>query len=245
MIRTIFTAFFFVLNLILVLILLIPYLFVRITRKEELIERYVKWVVDIWANNTLKAAGAKVKLYGVENIPTQKNLMFVSNHQGIFDIPLLLGYIPRLLGFIAKIEISRYPVLNVWMPLMHCIFMDRKDRRQSAIAIKKGIENIQNGRAMLIFPEGTRSKGSKMAAFKRGSFKMGIKSKAVIVPVTVNNTFKMFEQNNKRIKPAVIELYIHQPIFTADICDEELETIPEKVENVIRNCLTQINREID
>ena len=75
------------------------------------------------------------------------------------DIPVLLGYLNKPIGFVSKAEIKKFPVVPTWMELMNCVFMDRSDRRQSLKAIKDGIELLKNGHSIVIFPEGTRSKG--------------------------------------------------------------------------------------
>ncbi|PMU48000.1 1-acyl-sn-glycerol-3-phosphate acyltransferase, partial [Pseudomonas sp. GP01-A3] len=80
------------------------------------------------------------------------------------------------IGFIAKMEITKLPIVPGWMEQMHCVFMDRSDRRQSLKAIKDGVEKLKNGHSLVIFPEGTRSKGTQMGEFKSGSLHLATKS---------------------------------------------------------------------
>ena len=87
---------------------------------------------------------------------------------------------------------------------------------------------------MVIFPEGTRSKGKPIEEFKAGSFKLATKSKCIVVPVTINGTYKLLEETNK-IKAADVELVIHKPIDTAALTSEEQEALPTTVYNIVKS----------
>ena len=88
---------------------------------------------------------------------------------------------------------------------------------------------------MIIFPEGTRSKGKPVDEFKGGSFKLATKSKCSIVPLTINGTYKLLEANNNMVKGAHVELIIHPPIDTTTLSKEELEALPETVHSIINS----------
>ncbi len=90
-----------------------------------------------WGKSMVKWTGSKVEVVGVENIP-KENVLFVSNHQGNFDIPLLIGYIPKQKGFIAKIELKKLPIVNSWMDAIGCVWLERGNPKKSLKAILKG-----------------------------------------------------------------------------------------------------------
>ena len=156
-------------------------------RKEEY-EDFVTKKVSDWAMDRMNDSGAKVNVYGIENLPEDKNILFVSNHQSNFDILLLLAYLPVPKAFVAKVELEKLPFINQWMKRIHCLFMDRNDIKQSAQIIIEGIKQLKSGINMVIFPEGTRSKTGKLGEFKGGSFKSARKTKCPIVPLTTDGT---------------------------------------------------------
>lgn len=202
----------------------------RTSQKNALVYK----VGNVWASSLLKVAGVKVTVYGIENIPKDKPVLFIGNHQGNFDIPIYISQIPQLIGFIAKVELGKIPILKTWMKLMQCVFMDRSNIRKSGEAIIKGIKNLKSGYSMVIFPEGTRSRGDIMGQFKLGSFKLASKSKCPIIPVTMNGSYKIMENNKKSlIKPAKVELYIHPLIDTSNLSKEEFDLLPGKVYDII------------
>lgn len=203
--------------------------------EQEVKEKIAPLVID-WAKYCVDATGAQVEVTGIENVPTDRSVVYIGNHQGIFDIPLLLGYIPYQKAFIAKIEILKIPVLSDWMKLMKCVFLARKSPRQSVEAMHQGIENVKNGYSMVIFPEGTRSKGGPVKEFKPGSFKLAFQAEADIVPVTIDGTWKIYEEH-KKINPAKIKLTIHPAVKTEGLNKDELREIPAQVQKIVESAL--------
>lgn len=201
--------------------------------KIEEKEAYIHKVTSKWATSQLKYSGAKVSVHGQENIPKDIPVVFISNHQGNFDIPLLMSYIDKPKGFIAKIETLKIPLVRTWMQYIHCVFMDRSNLRKSASAIIEGVKIIKDGHSLVIFPEGTRSKGGPLGEFKAGSFKLATKSNAPIVPITINGSYKLMEANSNKIKAATVDLFIHPPIETKNLSKEEQENLPDMVKKII------------
>ena len=203
--------------------------------EQEVKEKIAPLVID-WAKYCVDATGTQVEVTGIENVPTDRSVVYIGNHQGIFDIPLLLGYIPYQKAFIAKIEILKIPILSDWMKLMKCVFLARKSPRQSVEAMHQGIENVKNGYSMVIFPEGTRSKGGPVKEFKPGSFKLAFQAEADIVPVTIDGTWKIYEEH-KKINPAKIKLTIHPAVKTEGLNKDELREIPAQVQKIVESAL--------
>ena len=181
-----------------------------------------------WARSLVKLTGTKVEISGLENIP-ERNVLFVSNHQGNFDIPLLIGYIDKPKGFIAKMELKKLPIVNRWMEKIHCVFIDRNDIRQSVKAIKAGTELLKSGKNMVLFPEGTRSRTANLGEFKPGGMKLALKSGVPIVPVTINGSYKILEQNGYIIKPAKVKIIVSHPIYVNQLSKDEQANLAELV----------------
>ncbi len=142
-------------------------------------------------------------------------------------------------GFVSKIEIKKMPLVNQWMEFIHCIFMDRNDMKQSLKTILEGISILKSGFSLVVFPEGTRSKSDTMRDFKPGSFKLALKAKVPIVPVTIDGSYKIMEKNNGKIKPAHVDVYIHKPIYTKNLTKEEESELHIKVHEIIKSKLTK------
>ena len=207
--------------------------------KNNEYEKFVTENVTSWAMKRMKDSGANVVVHGIENLPKNGSMLFVSNHQSNFDILLLLSYLPVAKGFVAKVELAKFPFVNEWMKRIHCLFMDRGDIKQSAQIIIEGIKQLKNGINMVIFPEGTRSKTGELGEFKAGSFKLAIKSKRPLVPITIDGTRNIMEANNYKIKAETVNLYIHKPIDTTELSKEDIAQLPEKVKAIINSELSK------
>jgi len=195
--------------------------------------------VGPWSRKLLKLSGNTVSVKGLENIPKDRAVLFVGNHQSNFDIPILLGHIDTPKGFIAKVELAKFPFISTWMPMMNCVFMDRNDMRQSAKAIMQGIKNLKNGYSMVVFPEGTRTDDGVLLEFKPGALKLATKSGAPIVPITINGSKEIMKKGQKVIRPAHVEIIIDKPIEITDEMKQDTIALSEHVKSIIANNLGQ------
>ena len=217
---------------------LLVYFLLGLLGQKATQKKFLYQLTRTWARLLIAIAGGRVDVSGLENLPAGGGVLFVSNHQGAFDIPLLLGYVPGLKGFVSKKENSRLPIVGIWMKLLHCIFIDRKDLRQSAQAIARGIRDLQTGRSLIVFPEGTRSKSGVMNRFKEGSFKLATRSGAAIVPLTIEGSYRLLEGNRGHITPGKVHLHIHPPIMLQDLSAAEKGTLTETVQRIIASKLS-------
>jgi 1-acyl-sn-glycerol-3-phosphate acyltransferase len=233
MLRTIFWYVCFWLLQLFSILFLLGYFLLGLLGRRHNQAQFLEWTTRAWARMLIRIAGGRVDVSGLENLPPGGGILFVSNHQGAFDIPLLLGYVPGLKGFVSKKENGRLPVVGTWMKLLHCIFLDRKDLRQSARAIARGVGDLQAGRSLIVFPEGTRSKSGTMRRFKDGSFKLATRSGAAIVPLTIDGSYRLLEGNRGRITPGQVRLHIHPPISIRDLSHADKETLTETVQGII------------
>ncbi|NBG87030.1 lysophospholipid acyltransferase family protein [Isachenkonia alkalipeptolytica] len=163
------------------------------------------------SKNIVRFSGCDLEIIGKENIPDQAAL-YVSNHQSYMDIPLLVHVLDQPLGFVAKKELRKVPIIGKWIYFTESVFIDRKDIRQSLRAINDASKKIKDGHSMVIFPEGTRSKSSEMNPFKPGSLKIAEKAKSYVVPVTIIDSYKLYEGNKSRVRPAKVKIVISKPL---------------------------------
>lgn len=187
--------------------------------------------VPMWARYVLKQCPAEVEVIGQEKLPKDQAVVFISNHQGNMDIPVLLGYIDKPMTFVSKVELAKIPILSDWMRMLQCTFMDRKSPRASVKAMHDAVDGLKRGYSQMIFPEGTRSRGGPHHEFKAGSFKLAFMAEAIIVPVTINGTWRLLEEKGGFRKGKVI-VTIHDPIPTAGMTKEEMHELPPKIEEI-------------
>jgi len=236
MIRTILYVLYYWGLLILTLILFVPYAVISLLGNKKLLNKCLQIFTSAWARNVLWTAGTRVEIKGLKNLPDKDNVCFISNHQGYADIPLIMGYIRKTVGFVAKKELAYVPILSLWMRALHCIFIDRNNKKQALKAIASGVHNIKQGYPVLIFPEGTRSKGIHIGKFKPGSLKIALRSNAILVPLTINGTYKLLEEKG-RVTPGKVSLTIHPAVDLAKLSFDNKEQLAEKLRQIISSGL--------
>lgn len=159
-----------------------------------------------------KSGNIDLQVTGLENIPEKDGFLLCGNHQGIFDIVAIVDSFERPIAAVLKKELNEIPFLKQIVQCTHSYPMDREDIRQSMKVIQGVTQDLINGRNMLIFPEGTRSKkGNEMGEFHAGTFKCVAKSKAPIVPFAFIDSFKVLDEDG--CEPLKVQLHYLEPIF--------------------------------
>jgi len=183
--------------------------------------------------------GTKVTAKGLENIPKDTPVLFVSNHRSLSDIPVAYTTLPITTGFIAKKEMENIPGLSWWMRLLNCQFIDRQNIKEGLKTILKGIELIKDGYSIFIAPEGTRSKTEDMLPFKEGSLKMAEKTGCPIIPVAFSNTDAVFEKQFPRVKRAHVIIEYCPPVHINELDKEDRRHLGAYVQEIIRTKLEE------
>jgi len=206
--------------------------------KENELSRHIVKTTNRFADNLLKAAGAKVSVTGLENIPGNRAVVFAANHQSFFDVPVLIHSFRRPLAFVAKTGVAKVPILGNWMKYMRCVLVNRDDMRQSLRAINEAAKNIKKGYSMLIFPEGTRTKDGSIIPFKPGGLRIAKKANCEIIPVTLDGVFDIYEKNKGlRIKASDVRVTVSEAIDISSMDKKDIKGLDEKIREIISSKL--------
>ena len=196
-----------------------------------------RWILDstsTFGPMIMEQFGCDLRVQGEENIPDEGPVVIMANHQGYADIPVLMAVFRKFqFGFIAKEYLAKMPLYGEWIPRIRGVYIENGSPRNALKAINKGIEYIGNGFSMAICPEGTRSKGGPVAPFMKGAMKLATKPGVPIIPVSINGTYKMFEETGVA-QGATIDVIVHPAIETAGLSRAEEKELADKVENIIR-----------
>lgn len=183
------------------------------------------------------AAGTKLTVIGEENVPKDQAVLYVGNHRSYFDVIMTYARCPRLTGYIAKVEMLRYPLLRDWMKALYCLFLDRDDIKAGLKTILQGIEYIKNGISICIFPEGTRNHSDVMLPFKEGSMKMAEKTNCPIIPMAITNSAEIFENHIPFVRRCHVILEYGKPILPGELSKEEKKFLGAYTQQKIQEML--------
>lgn len=193
-----------------------------------------------WGLGIMKKYRITLNISGLENVP-QGPVLFVSNHQGYADIPVFCAAITmKQIGFVAKSTLGKIPVFGEWIRDIRSVFIERDDARSSLKTMEEGAGLLKKGFSLVIFPEGTRSKGAHTGEFKKGSLRLAIKSGVPVVPVTLNGSYHVFEEKGYVEPGAVVDFHVHPAIETRDLSKAEANGLSERIESIILSKLEEI-----
>ena len=190
----------------------------------------------IWGPVILWLAGIKLTVKGLENIPAGKQTyVVVANHQSVIDIPILFSVIPFNVYFIAKKEIAKVPFIGWYMHLMGMIFVDRGSREKAINSMVNAGKLIREGKNVMTFPEGTRSRDGKIGVFKAGTFFMAEQAGVDILPVKITGAGKIWPSGVYTITKGPVTVSIGAPISTASLNDATRTAFIEEVKGTVES----------
>ncbi len=162
-------------------------------------------------------AGVRVRITGRENLCSGTTYVFLPNHQGNCDAPVMAHAVPGNFSALIKKEIMRLPVLSLVLKQAAFVPVDRRDPSKAHASVDRGAALLAQGRPFISFPEGTRSRDGRLGEFKKGVFVMAIKAQVPVVPITILNSSAVQPPGAYRIRPGRIEVIFHSPIPTTDM----------------------------
>lgn len=201
----------------------------RAEERDALTDRYSTKA----ARRLFKFTGSSVRITGLENVPGNAPVLFVSNHQSHVDNIVIHGFINVRKGFVSIVEVLRIPILSTILKYMQCVFIDRADIRQTLGCMETAAGILKAGRSMVIFPEGRINEDGVPSEFKKGCLKLALKAGVPIVPVTLKNTRGVMNKDGSRICAAEVECVISPPVGTDVSGRADEARLMEKVRNII------------
>jgi 1-acyl-sn-glycerol-3-phosphate acyltransferase len=185
----------------------------------------VRMARTFWSTGILKLAGVKtIATKGLENIDATKTYVVTSNHLSYLDIPLLFKTLPFNLYFVAKKQLKGVPFLGWYMMLTGMFFIDGKNKRKTMESLTLAGKKIKEGKSILIFPEGTRSKTGNIGDFKKGAFILAVKSEADILPIKITGTGKIWNVKHGILKPGNVTIQVLKSLPTNSVGNLESST---------------------
>src|SRR5262249_35592336 len=188
-----------------------------------------------WSWLILKTTGVRVTVVGLDRIQPGKTYVFVSNHQSIYDIPVVFASLPYQLRIIAKASLARFPVLGWHLRRGGHLFVDRKHPDRKGI-LARWRALVSEGLSLIIYAEGTRSADGHVARFKAGSFLFAIEAGLPIVPLAIIGTRHVMPKGRLRTEPADVRLIIHGPITPPRIAQptvHDAKALADRVHDIV------------
>jgi 1-acyl-sn-glycerol-3-phosphate acyltransferase len=193
---------------------------------------FAHWCARTWSRLILLTTGVRVRVNGLEKLEPGRTYVFVSNHQSIYDIPILFWSLPHQLRIIAKQSLGNFPFLGWHLRRTGHMLVDR--RRPDRAGIFSWASRLtSNGLSLIVFPEGTRSRDGRVGAFKGGSFLLALDAGLPVVPLAVVGSRHIMLKGRLATYPGEVRLVVHDPIDTRTLTRTDRKAFAERVRNII------------
>jgi 1-acyl-sn-glycerol-3-phosphate acyltransferase len=191
----------------------------------------------IWARINSFFTPMTVNVIGAENIEPGVSYVITSNHQSMYDIYVLYGWLGVDFKWVMKKELESVPILGAACKVLGHIYIDRSDTKSAVATINAAKTKIVNGTSVLFFPEGTRSSDGKIRPFKKGAFKFAIDLGIPILPVTINGTRRILPKGSLDLMPGGATMIIHKPISVKGYSEENMNRLMDQTRMIINSSL--------
>jgi 1-acyl-sn-glycerol-3-phosphate acyltransferase len=152
----------------------------------------------------------RLEARGVDNVPAEGPLLLVANHSSVLDPPLVGGACPRQLSFLAKAELFRIPGLGALIRRVGAQPLRREGADPAALRTAQRV--LAEGKALLVFPEGTRGAEGVLREAKLGAAMLAMQSGAPVVPVYVSGSGRAWPRGRRLPRPAKVMVTFGPPL---------------------------------
>jgi 1-acyl-sn-glycerol-3-phosphate acyltransferase len=187
----------------------------------------------IFSPMILAISMVRVKAKGLNNILNEPAI-YAANHASQLDIPIMCTRVNRPMFFIGKIELKKIPILSQYMKIVGMIFVDRKNRERAMASMRTAIQDIQGGKSIAAFPEGTRTKTGELLPFKKGVFTIAKEGRIPIVPIAVIGSAKALASGSFFLRPATVEIRILPALKGDDFFNMSIEEMANHTRALIQ-----------
>jgi 1-acyl-sn-glycerol-3-phosphate acyltransferase len=179
-----------------------------------------------WSGSIVRRASIELCVEGLALAPPGESLVLMSNHQSLYDVPVLYQALQRRIRMVAKQELFRVPLWGKAMQRAGFISLDRKSRERSRQTLLASADILHAGTSIWIAPEGTRSKSGELGPFRKGGFHLALQSGCRILPITIIGTRKVLPAKSAHITDGcTVQVAIHEPIDPAAYGDERRDDL--------------------
>lgn len=190
-------------------------------------------VARIWTWLILKTCGVKVDIDGLDNIDDNRTYVFASNHQSLFDIPILFTHLPVSFRILFKQSLLGLPWLGWHLWMGGHIPVDRSNPVKARRSLERATEHLREKGSIVVFPEGTRSHDGSIGRFKQGSFVLAIRGGVPVVPVTISESCKIMERGKVTVHPRTVTVHLAPPVDLAEFDESSVAKLSKKVRDII------------
>lgn len=184
----------------------------------------------------------RVTVLGRDNVAKKQSYVVTANHQSLYDILVLYGFLGIEIKWAMKIELRRIPLFGLAGTLGGNIYIDRSDPAAAYASLLAAKEKLVKGVSLMMLPEGTRSRTGKLGPFKSGAFVLSSELNLPVLPVSIIGTAKVLPPDTLRLFPGHVTMIIHAPMYPDDFAGN-IEALKTAARDVIQESNNRYGRD--
>ena len=195
-----------------------------------------QWCMRTWARSLCLAAGARVVVHNPERIMPGRGAVYASNHVSWYDVFAIASVLPRY-TFIAKAELRKIPIFGIGAESAGVVFLARENRKAAFESYHGAAVEVQRGKNVVVFPEGTRGREYALRPFKKGPFVLAIAAKAPVVPVLVYGAREVMRKGSFHVRSGTVHVHFLEAVETDGLDYEQRHVVMRTVWERMATCL--------
>ncbi len=194
----------------------------------------------LWSRLTIRIFLLPIRVEGREHLAPGQSYVFVANHQGMFDIFMIYGFLGRNFKWMMKKSLRNMPFIGVACKAAHHIFVDRGSTSAIKHTYDEARKILQEGMSLVVFPEGARTFTGHMGLFRRGAFVLADELELPVCPLTINGSFDVMPRmkDGHWVTRHPLTLTIHEPIQPIGQGRENIDYLKDRSYEVVMSALT-------
>jgi 1-acyl-sn-glycerol-3-phosphate acyltransferase len=208
----------------------------RLLGRNEGEHSVAQWCMRTWARSLCAAAGVRVVVHNPERMFPERGTVYASNHVSWYDVFAIASVLPRY-TFIAKSELRKIPIFGIGAESAGVVFLTRDNRKSAFESYHGAAAEVQRGKNVVVFPEGTRGREYALRPFKKGPFVLAIAARAPVVPVLVYGAREVMAKGSFRVHAGTVHVHFLEPVETAGFDYERRHEVMRVVWERMAACL--------
>lgn len=191
-----------------------------------------------WSAAIVRRAHIQLRVEGAEHATPGESFVLMSNHQSLYDVPVIYQALDRRIRMVAKQELFNVPLWGRAMRRAGFIALDRSNREGSRQTLLRSAGELQSGTSIWIAPEGTRSRDGSLGEFRKGGFHLALQSGCRILPITVVGTRAVLPAKGAHVTDGCsVRVVIHSPVDARSYGEAGRDLLIARVRSSIASAL--------
>ena len=192
---------------------------------------------QFWSKASFRLMFLPVSVDGFEHIQPNQSYVFVANHQSMFDVWLVYGWLPVVFKWLMKAELRRIPFVGTACKAAGHIFVERNNAKASVESLREIEKQLTGGVSTVIFPEGTRTRNGEIGRFKRGAFQIALDLGLPVIPLSISGCYEIMPKGALTVHHHPAHMHVGEPIDLKQFRDAEGNIDANAAIDAVRNAV--------